>query len=82
RIAVEDIKQRFNAYIQRQDIALLPETAELTDIGHTFDEMGLPSVREATDAIANLFVQLTTHDVNVLSWNVTQALAEGLTSIE
>ena len=82
RIAVEDIKQRFNAYIQRQDIALLPETAELTDIGHTFDEMGLPSVREATDAIANLFVQLRTHDVNVLSWSVTQALAEGLTCIE
>ena len=82
RIAVEDIKQRFNAYIQRQDIALLPETAALTDIGHTFDEMGLPSVREATDAIASLFVQLTTHEINVLSWNIIQALAEGLTSIE
>lgn len=82
RIAVEDIKQRFNEYIQRQDITLLPQTADLANIGHTFDEMGLSSVREATDAIANLFVQLTTHEVNVLSWNITQALAEGLTSIE
>ena len=82
RIAVEDIKQSFNAYIQRQDIALLPEAADFTNIGHAFDEMGLPSIREATDAIASLFVQLTTHEVDVLSWKVTQALAEGLTSIE
>lgn len=82
RIAVEDVKQGFSDYIQRQDLALLPDAADFSNIGEAFDSMSLSSIRQATDNIANIFDQLTTHDVAVLSWDVTEALAEGLTSIE
>ncbi|WP_457857464.1 Hpt domain-containing protein [Psychrobacter pulmonis] len=82
RIAVEDVKQDFSDYIQRQDLALLPDAADFSNIGEAFDSMSLSSIRQATDNIANIFDQLTTHDVAVLSWDVTEALAEGLTSIE
>ena len=82
RIAVEDVKQGFNDYIQRQDLALLPDAADFSNIGEAFDSMSLSSIRQATDNIADIFEQLTTHDIAVLSWDVTEALAEGLTSIE
>ena len=82
RIAVEDVKQGFSDYIQRQDLALLPDAVDFSNIGEAFDSMSLSSIRQATDKIANIFDQLTTHDVAVLSWDVTEALAEGLTSIE
>ena len=82
RIAVEDVKQGFSDYIQRQDLALLPDAADFSNIGEAFDSMSLSSIRQATDNIADIFEQLTTHDIAVLSWDVTEALAEGLTSIE
>ncbi|MBB3106978.1 chemosensory pili system protein ChpA (sensor histidine kinase/response regulator) [Psychrobacter luti] len=82
RIAVEDVKQGFNDYIQRQHTDLLSESADFTKISEAFDSMGLPSIRYATDKIADIFDQLNTHEVNVLSWDVTEAVAEGLTSIE
>lgn len=82
RIAVEDVKQGFNNYIQRQKIELLSDSADFTKISEAFDSMGLPSIRHATDKIADIFDQLSTHEINVLSWDVTEAVAEGLTSIE
>ena len=82
RIAVEDVKQGFNDYIQRQNIELLSDSADFTKISEAFDSMGLPSIRHATDKIADIFDQLSTHEINVLSWDVTEAVAEGLTSIE
>ncbi len=47
RIAVEDLQQSLNAYFQRPDIALLPEAADITNIGHSFDELRLPTIRKA-----------------------------------
>ena len=82
RIAVEDVKQGFNDYIQRQHTDLLSDSADFTKISEAFDSMGLPSIRHATDKIAAIFEQLSTHEINVLSWDVTEAVAEGLTSIE
>ncbi|SLJ85580.1 Hpt domain-containing protein [Psychrobacter sp. DAB_AL43B] len=82
RIAVEEIKQDFHDYIQRQDTDLLPDQADFTRMSHAFDSMGLPSIGQATDKIADIFVQIHTHGIEALSWDVTQALAEGLTSIE
>ncbi|MEN6669365.1 Hpt domain-containing protein [Psychrobacter sp. B38] len=82
RIAVEDAKQGFNEYLQRQDVHLLPDAADFASIGDAFAEMGLPEVRQTTEDMANIFTQLTTNQVETLSWDVTQALAEGLTSIE
>lgn len=82
RIAVEDVKQGFNDYIQRQNTELLSDSADFTKISEAFDSMGLPSIRHATDKIADIFDQLSTHEINVLSWDVTEAVAEGLTSIE
>lgn len=82
RIAVEDVKQGFNDYIQRQHLELLPDAADFSKIGAAFDSMGLPSIRQTTDKIADIFGQLSTHEIEILSWDVTEALAEGLTSIE
>lgn len=82
RIAVEEVKQRFNEYIQRQDIHLLPDTAEFDIIGESFAEMGLPAIRQTIENLAGVFKQLITHQIDTLSWDITQALAEGLTSIE
>ena len=82
RIAVEEVKQGFQHYIQRQDIELLPDQADFTRMSYAFDSMGLPSIGQATAKIADIFVQIHTHRIEALSWDVTQALAEGLTSIE
>ncbi|MGE6361151.1 Hpt domain-containing protein [Psychrobacter glacincola] len=82
RIAVEDVKQSFHEYVQRQDIDLLPIAADFTYIGDAFADMGLPSIRQTMNDMASIFTQLTIHEIDVLSWDVTQALAEGLTSIE
>ncbi|MGE6392081.1 Hpt domain-containing protein [Psychrobacter pacificensis] len=82
RIAVEEIKESFNEYIQRQDIQSLPVIADFDKIAHAFDDMGLPVISETIENIGSIFTQLLTHEVAVLSWDVTQALAESLTSIE
>ena len=55
RIAVEDVKQGFNDYIQRQHTDLLSDSADFTKISEAFDSMGLPSIRHATDKIAAIF---------------------------
>lgn len=82
RIAVEDVKQSFSAYIQRQDIHLLPTATDFTRIGDAFADMGLPAIRQTMNDMASIFTQLATHKIEALSWDMTQSLAEGLTSIE
>ena len=82
RIAVEEIKQNFNDYIQHQDIGLLPASTVFTSIGQAFDDMELPEIRHTMDDIGSLFAQLTTRNITTPSWSLVQALAESLTSIE
>ncbi len=82
RIAIEDIKHNFNDYVQRQQTYLLPTAYTFAEIGNTFDEMGLNVVRQVSDKLGVIFTQLETHKVENLSWKITQALAESLTSIE
>ncbi|WP_298811606.1 Hpt domain-containing protein [uncultured Psychrobacter sp.] len=82
RIAVEEIKQNFNDYIQHQDIGLLPAFTDFTSIGQAFDDMELPEIRHTMDDIGSLFTQLTTRNITTPSWSLVQALAESLTSIE
>jgi len=82
RIAVEEIKQNFNDYMQHQDIGLLPASTEFSSIGQAFDDMELPEIRHTIDDIGNLFAQLTTRNITTPSWSLVQALAESLTSIE
>ncbi|WP_201533387.1 Hpt domain-containing protein [Psychrobacter immobilis] len=82
RIAVEEVKQSFNDYIQRQDIHLLPTAADFTKISNNFADMGLSEVSQTINDMASVFTQLVTHKVEALSWNITQAVAEALTSLE
>ena len=82
RIAVENVKQSFHEYIQRQNIDLLPTATDFSKIGDAVVDMGLPEIRETINALSNIFTQLAVHEIATLSWDVTQALAEGLTSIE
>ena len=82
RIAAEEIKQGFHNYIQRQQLELLPDQTDFTSMSHAFNSMGLPLIGEVTDKIADIFVQIHTHKIAILSWDVTQALAESLTAIE
>ena len=82
RIAAEEVKQDFHSYIQRQQLDLLPNQADFASMSHAFNSMGLPLVGDATDKIADIFTQINAHKIEVLSWDITQALAESLTSIE
>jgi len=82
RIAVEEVKQSFDEYVQRQNIHLLPDAADFTTIGDAFADMGLPAIRQTMDDMASIFAQLARHNIAVLSWDVIQALAEALISIE
>ena len=82
RTAVEDVKQSFNDYVQRQDSHLLPTATHFSSIGDAFSDMGVPEVRETINMLSNIFTQLVDHEIEALSWDVTQAVAEGLTSIE
>ncbi|ERL56020.1 Hpt domain-containing protein [Psychrobacter aquaticus] len=82
RIAVEEVKQNFDEYVQRQNIHLLPDAADFIAIGDAFADMGLPAIRQTMDEMASIFAQLASHKIAVLSWDVIQALAEALISIE
>ena len=82
RIAVEEIKQSFNEYIQRQDILLIPANNDFISIGQAFDDMGLPVIRQTIEDIGSIFARLNTHQITTPSWSLVQALAESLTSIE
>ncbi|MGE6475513.1 Hpt domain-containing protein [Psychrobacter sp. NPDC078631] len=82
RIAVEEIKQSFNEYIQRQDILLIPANNDFISIGQAFDDMGLPVIRQTIEDIGSIFERLNTHQITTPSWSLVQALAESLTSIE
>ncbi|WP_114701585.1 Hpt domain-containing protein [Psychrobacter proteolyticus] len=82
RIAVEEIKRSFDEYVHRQDVELLPTKNDFESIGQAFDDIGLPDVRQTIDDISSIFVQLNVHKVQVKSWDLVQALAESLTSVE
>ena len=82
RIAAEEVKQDFNNYLQRQQLDLLPNQADFITMSHAFNSMGLPLISDATNKIADIFTQINTHKIEVLSWDITQTLAESLTSIE
>ncbi|ALF59415.1 Hpt domain-containing protein [Psychrobacter urativorans] len=82
RIAVEEVKHSFNDYVQRQQSYLLPTPEAFAEISGAFDDMGLLEVRQVTDKLGVLFAQLAANDIKVLSWNLIQALADGLSSIE
>ena len=82
RIAVEDVKKSFHEYVHRQDIHFLPTDTDFSKIGDAFVDMDLPEVCETINALSDVFTQLAVHEITTLSWDVTQALAEGLTSIE
>lgn len=82
RIAAEEIKQDFHTYIQRQQLSLLPKQASLTSMSHAFNSMGLPALGEVIDKIAAIFAQLHTHNLAILRWDITEALAESLSAIE
>ena len=82
RIAAEEVKQDFHNYIQRQQLELLPEQASLASLSQTFNSMGLPAIGEVVDKIADIFVQIRTHNIAILSWDVIEALAESLSAIE
>lgn len=82
RIAVEDIKHHFNDYVQRHQTYLLPTSDAFLEIGSAFDEMGLSAVRQVTDKLGASLSQLVAHNIQMPSWELTQALAEGLSAIE
>ena len=82
RIAIEEIKQSFSNYLQHQQIDLLPSSDDFTKINTAFNDVGLSSVCRVTNKIQSLFEDLVISDMKTLSWDITQALAESLTSIE
>ncbi len=82
RIAVEDVKQHFNEYVQRQQPYLLPPLEAFFDIGDAFDDMGLESIRPLTDKLGELIATLAEKEVKPINWQLTQALADSLSAIE
>ncbi|WP_201533379.1 Hpt domain-containing protein [Psychrobacter ciconiae] len=81
RIAVEDIKQHFNDYVQRQQSHLLPPIEAFFDIGDAFEDMGLSAIRTVTDRLGTVITQLADQK-NMPPWFLIQALADGLSAIE
>ena len=81
RIAVEEVKNHFNDYVQQQT-NLLPTSATFAEIGDAFEDMGLPSIREVSDKLGELFVKLETHNIKDISWKLVQSLADSITALE
>lgn len=81
RIAVEEVKQHFNQYVQRQQPQLLPPLAAFWDIGEAFEDMGLSTIRAVTDKLGELVAQLSEQD-HLPAWFVIQAMADSLSAIE
>lgn len=82
RIAVEDVKGHFNDYVQQQQTSLLPTKATFAAIGNAFDDMGLPSIRQVSDKLGEVFVKLEAYKIKNISWNLIQSLAESVTALE
>ena len=82
RNAIKEVKQGFNSYIDGKQDYLSSSSAAFTDIGNILDDMGLGSVRAVSDKLAELFKSLETHEIQRLSKELVQALAQGVASIE
>ncbi len=82
RIAVEEVKNHFNDYVQQQQTSLLPTSDAFTEIGDAFEDMGLPSIREVSDKLGELFVKLDRHNIKDISWKLVQSLADSITALE
>lgn len=82
RIAVEDVKNDFNNYVQRQQSHLLSPLDAFFDIGDAFEDMGLAAIRPLTDKLGALMAQLSEKEVKSPNWPLIQALADSLSAIE
>ena len=81
-IAVTTIRQHFMEYIQQKDPTLLPNASYFIDLSSAFKALGLPDIQSIIDKIAAIFEQIMDHAFKELGWQLTQALAEGLSAID
>src|SRR5699024_5455372 len=82
RNIVTTIRQHFMAYIQQKDPTLLPSANYFLEISNTFKTLRLPDLQSVVDKIAAIFEQIATHAFKELGWQLTQALAEGLSAVD
>ena len=82
RHIVTTIRQHFMAYIQQKDPTLLPSANYFLEISNTFKTLRLPDLQSVVDKIAAIFEQIAAHAFKELGWQLTQALAEGLSAID
>ena len=80
--AVTTIRQHFMAYIQKKDPDLLPTASCFVEMSDAFEALGLPHIQSIVNKISAIFEQIVAHNFKELGWQLTQALAQGLSAID
>lgn len=82
RIHLENIKLAFNDYIQSRNIANLLVNDDLMAMSQVFDSLGLERPKVLAEQLRVLFGQLESHQINMISWETSDTLAEMIAQFE
>ena len=82
RQAFTDIKLNITDNIKSHPDALKASTSATTDLNTVLAEMGVLSLQQISDELDSLFAQITTHNINSIGIELTQALAAIIAILE
>lgn len=82
RLNVEKVKLAFNTYTQTHDLSLLELNDELVSIIQVFGVLGMSRAQELVEQLRLLMNRLVKHDITVLNWDTTDAIAEMIARLE
>ncbi len=82
RIAVEDIKGAFKAFLQQHDGSVLQKQAEFKHLNTAFNDMGLTEVVAVIERLETLFNRIATQQLTHITWELTDTIADMLVTLE
>lgn len=82
RIDLEQVKMAFNHYVQSHELSTLVVDEALVNMVQVFGGLGLTQSQTLMEQLRLLFGRLTEHQMTVLSWEATDAIAEMIAQFE
>lgn len=82
RIALEQVKHAFNQYVQTHQLSALDVNEQLVEMVQVFGSLGLAESQTLMEQLRLLIARLHEHNIEVLSWEATDAIAEMIARFE
>lgn len=79
---LENIKLIFNNYTQNNQVELLTVDDDLIEMTQVFDILGLHQSKEIVEKFLSLFNKISQYNINILSSEITNLLAETIACFE